>query len=386
MSSIGRFAWTALYGRFAQSPAIQTLATGVGCLSQGKRLLCDTDSSSPPSLMRKIGRTVLGLTLLTGGTIALYNGGEALLTASTNNLRSAFLFGEKPRPPIEEDDYDLTFKRRDNVLYLAAPSDADHNGSIDPSDYESLVRRLDKITSLKYKVIRHPLQICEEIQSASKVRLLEALFLHAHGNMDTMRFSPTSLFKVFDLLPSRCFKWMSSARIFLQSCKTGQNSLWKPNLAQWISWISGLEVIASSKSISQANTQCWLDENNLLDMRFWNDLDISTVRFNTSTIWAEKAAFLAKMGLSAVFGAFTSWQLGSAALQGSGAVLGLLANYGATPTKILAQATGLYTPGRAQLLYGATKGMSQILATAGKVMQQAMNRLIDYPIHLLNHF
>jgi hypothetical protein len=400
MSSICNFVSTALYNRFSQSPAIQKLAAGVGCLSQGKHLLCDPDPSPAPSFIRKIGRKAAGVVLLAGGLAGVYYGGKPLVTSSTDDLKAIFLFGQNPAPSIQEDRYEQAFKKQTEVLYLGASADTDYNGALDPSSPYSLPTCLDEISKLKYKIIRHPLQICEEIQSAAKNSPVQDLVIGAHGSIRSMSLSPTSLFKVFDQLPTNCFDGLAStARIFLQSCSTGAYSLWRPNVAEWISWISGREVIAPSAPISNRLAQCSINpRNGRLNIRLQGpdaaDMERAingvvymsappvdyTTRFNTSTSLIETALFSMKMIAPTILGAMATWQsmrFGATLLQGSGAAAEWLVDKSAAPTKRLAERVGLYNPVAAQILYIATKGTSQILNATGNAAHQAMNKLIQ---------
>lgn len=398
MSSICTFVSMALYNRFSQSPAIQKLAAGVGCLSQGKRLLCDPDPSPAPSLIRKIGRKAAGLALLAGGLAGLYYGGKPLVTASTDDLKAAFLFGQNSAPSIQEDRYEQVFKKQTEVLYLGASPDADYNGALDPSTSYSLPTCLDAISKLKYKTIHHPLQICEEIQSASETGSVQDLVIGAHGSIRTMALSPTSIFKVFDPLPANCFDGLApTARIFLQSCSTGAHSLWRPNVAEWMSWISGKEVIAASAVIFSSSGQCGINPSNgRLDIRlkgpdpaemaensvfFFSSGDVDhTTHFNTSASWAETALFSVKMVAPTILGAMTTWQgmrFGATVLQGSGAAAEWLIDKSAAPTKRLSERIGLYNPDAAQILYTTTKRTSQILNATGKAAHQGMDKLLQ---------
>jgi hypothetical protein len=402
MSSTCNFVSTALYNRFSQHDAIQNLASGVVCLSYGKHLLCDPDSSPTPSLIRKIGRAAAGVTLLAGGLAALYYGlyygGGRLVKASTDDLKSLFLFGQNPAPSTQEDPYEQAFKKyaqpfnnQTEVLYLGASAAADHNKILNPSYSFSMPLCLNEISKLKYKVIRHPLQICEEIQSAAKTGPVQDLVIGAHGNIRCMSLSPTSRFYVFDQLPTNCFDGLAStARIYLTSCSTGAYSLWGPNVAEWMSWLSGREVIAPSAPITGALGKCFINpENGRLDIKLrWRNYTASlnaepidrTTRFNTSTSWAETALFSVKMIAPTILGAMATWQsmrFGATVLQRSGAAAEWLVDRSAAPTKKLAERIGLYNPAAAQILYIATKGTSQILNATGNVTHQAMDKLIQ---------
>lgn len=398
MSSTCNFVSTALYNRFSQSPAIQKLAAGVGCLSQGKHLLCDPDPSPAPSLIRKIGRKAAGVALLAGGLAGLYYGAEPLATASVDDLKAEFLFGQNP-PSIQEDRYEQAFSNwRTTLLYLGASADADHNGALEPSSSLSLPSCLDAISKLKYKIIRHPLQICEEIKLVSKIGgSVQDLVIGAHGSINSMTLSPTSSFKVFDQLPANCFdRLFYGARIFLHSCSTGEHSLWQPNIAEWISWISGREVIAPSDEIGGKSAKCSINpENGRLDIRlngfenmrndrvlpWFNSRSVDrTTYFNTSTSGTEKALFLVKMVAPTILGAMATWQsmrFGATVLQGSGAAAEWLVDRSAAPIKRLAERVGLYNPDAAQILYATTKGTSQILNATGKAAHQTMDKLIQ---------
>lgn len=416
MSSICNFVSTAIYNRFSQSPAIQKLAAGVGCLSQGKHLLCDPDSSPAPSLIRKIGRKAAGVALLAGGLAGLYYGGQTLATASIDNLKSAFLFGQSPIASMQKED--SMNEPSTEILYLVASADSDPGGALNPSipnfipdrleerirlGYDALPSCLNAITKLEYKVIQHPLQICEKIRSTAKKASVQELIIAAHGTSEEIAFSRMVNFKIFDLLPSNCFDGLSSkARIFLQSCSTGKNMEWLPNIAEWISWISGREVVAPSEDVDGTLGQCSLNQEGRLDIKLVGVkreveriiYDSSTVifrdkpavavdytqHFNTTASWSAKAFFSMKLVIPTVLGTMATWQtmrFGATVLQGSGAAAEWLVDRSAAPTKRLAERVGLYNPDAAQILYATTKGTSQILNATGKAAHQAMDKLIQ---------
>jgi len=427
MSSICNFVSGAIYNRFSQSPEIQKISIGLGCLRKGKGLLCDPDSSPAPSLIWSIARKTAGVALLAGGLTGLYYVSKPLIAASTDDLKEMFLFGQSPSDTIEQDPYEQAFKLQTNenraeVLYLSVGKNADHNGAFNPLRASSFATRLSKISKLIYKTFQHPLQICEIIQSASRTRLISDLVISAHGGVSKIDTDTKSTFRIYDLLPANCFAGLSSkARIVLDSCLTGSESVWQPNIAEWISWISGKEVIAPSGIITNWISQCFINpDTGRLDFGFCSGpiqkdrkpgkvgpldptskeyrameknvslcLDVNrddyfvadyTKRFNVSSSWTENYLFSIKMIAPTILGAAATWQtmrLGASVLQGSGAAAGWIVDKSAAPIKRLAERTGFYSPEAGQILYTTTKGASQILNAAGKTMHQGMDKLIQ---------
>lgn len=426
MSPLYNFISTAVYNRISQSPELQMVSVGIQFLHQGKQLLCGPDLSSQPSVMKKIGQKTAGVALLAGGLAGVYYGSMPLLQASVNQLKSMFLFGQPPAQPIE-DDYEQHFKRNSfsknyinaecryrrpsihqaksietEVLYLAAGSEADNNGALNPLNFVNLPLCLNEISKLKYKTIHHPLQICEEIHEQSKSGLVQNLVINAHGNMVKMKFSPTSMLQVFDKFPLNCFDGLSpTARIFLKSCKTGKNSLWQPNIAEWISWNSERTVIASSEStvsgrswiandqlhISLESSPINCDDNDLEAESCFSLVDY-TAHFNTSARLTEQALFSIKLIAPTVLGAVTTWQtmrFGATLLQGGGAAAEWLVDRSAAPTRKLAEKVGVYNPLAAQTLYTTAKVTSKILNSTGKTVHQGMDKLME-PVNMLGNW
>jgi len=260
---------TPIYWGIAQLPAIQNISLGLTALSYGKQLVWDYD----PSISRKwkVLRWMAGGALIVGAVASLVNESTTLFNLSrSEGLSGATVFGENPGISAEKDPYESAYEGyyekstpieglmsqnpvcKEQALYLAASAETDHNGAIDPflylgfPNFHTIVPHcLHKFSDVIYKTIRHPLQICERIQSAAKEGPIQDLFISAHGAPYAMSLSTSSTFKVFDLLPQDCFDGLASkARIFLISCSTGADGLWQPNIAQWISWISNREVIA----------------------------------------------------------------------------------------------------------------------------------------------
>ncbi len=272
-----------VYWGIAQLPSIQIISLGLTVISYGKQLVWDYD----PTISRKwkVLRWMAGGALIVGAVASLIYGSTNLINLSRGaGLRRAIFFGENPGISAEKDPYESAYEGyyekttpieglmsqnpvcKERILYLAASAEVDHNGATDPfqsfgdENFDKTVPHcIRKFSDVVYKTIRHPLQICERIQSAAKEGPIQDLFIHAHGNPYTMGLSKSSRFKVFDLLPQDCFDGLASnARIFINSCRTGANGLSQPNIAQWISWISNREVIASDDAT--ADVRCFIDQ------------------------------------------------------------------------------------------------------------------------------
>lgn len=312
-----------VYWGIAQLPSIQKISVGLTALSYGKQLVWDYD----PSISRKwkVLRWMAGGALIVGAVASMVNESTTLFNLSrSEGLSGATVFGENPGVSAEKDPYESAYEGyyekstpieglmsqspvcKERVLYLAASAETDHNGAINPFLYlgfpnyfHAIVPHcLHKFSDVVYKTICHPLQICERIQSATKEGPIQDLFIHAHGSPYAMSLSTSSTFKVFDLLPQDCFDGLASkARIFLISCSTGADGLWQPNIAQWISWISNREVIASDDA--PYFKSCFIDLNNRLNIESYSDFH----SFHLAQSLSEQGIFFAQIVMTGLVGA-----------------------------------------------------------------------------------
>lgn len=268
------------------------------------------------------------------------------------------------------------------VLYLGAGADADHNG-VFGLNYNSLPQCLaDTIRRVKYVTISSMEQICQEIRS---VPTIKDVVLGFHGAYNAMQITATSHFWVFNQILSGCFDSLPpDGRIFLQSCSTGEHSFRGPNIGEWLSWISGREVIAPSDLISPYAAKC-MKEGGRLNIEFWDrsNTTLLTQHFNTATSAPEMLLFGLKTASSSLMGAMVVWQtmrVAASLMQGSGAAAGWVVDTYAPQMKRIAESTGAYNPKVAEILYAAAKAPFGILKQAGSLIHRDMDLLI-HPIN-----
>jgi hypothetical protein len=402
ISSMGTLASTLVHNKSMQSPEIQAASVTIGCLRLAKHSLSDPDPSNNQSSVKKVASKVIGVTCRIAEVIG------CCAIAIELGAKVEALFREVPVSLGGVDPYESAFKRAFEkrisktgieVLYLVGSSTADPDGAFDPIGqrgrflYEIIAERtlamcLHQTTDLTYKVIEHPLQMCKEIALASSKNPVQELVLGMHGFRHEMVFNiPFSSFRVFDWLPSNCFDGLSrNARIFLQSCSTGGRSFWKPNMAEWMSWLSGREVVAPSSELSNT-CRCLINStNNQLDIKLtysppneWGATDI-TEHFHVSASWMETASFHMKFTLSTILGIISCWQAvraGATLVQGSGMVVECLVDKSAAPITKVAKKVGLYHQPIAQTLYTVTKQTGKILNVVGSGTHQGMDTLLQ---------
>lgn len=394
-----------VHNRVCQNLEIQQCAVGVICLRKGWQWACGSDPSLPSSPVIKIGRKVAGIALLLGGLAGLYSGASPLIAAQTNGLQEIFMFGQNPVPIILPDTYEEEFNASPSyvnhsspdLLYLAASSEADHNGAFNPLRPSSLPRCLSEISALRYKVIQHPFQICEEIALAGGS--VKDLVIGGHGDEGAVTLSSTSSFQIFDVLPADCFAGLSNeARIFLDSCSTGKNSPWRPNVAEWLSAISGREVRAPAIDVKSKQVTCSIESSaGRVDIRFLDEhqkfffgsLGIFLARFdhtqsfNVSSSFQDSASFNLKMAVTAILGVVVAWQtmrVGAAVLQVGGAAGEWAVDRSLAPVKLVCGKIGLCDPIGAKLLHMAAKGPSRVLNIAGKTVHQGMEMALSFAV------
>lgn len=321
-----------IYWGFAQLPHIQKISLGLMVLSYGKQLAWDYDPAI--SRKRKVMHWIAGGTLIAGAMASMIYGGYYLYLLSQRvPLSRSMVFGQNPGIASEKDPYEKAYEWhyqqserkgpieklissssvcKEKILYLVSSEESDQNGALNPlKEWErffnlkgSLPYCLRQYSDLIYKSIRHPLQICEQIQAA-KEQKIQDLFIETHGNRFALGLSKSSLFKVFDVLPQNCFDGLASnARIFLVSCRNAENGYWQPNIAQWISWISNRQVIASSDSVGNRYALNLLD--NRVDVSF-DGAELHSIHLSQS--WADMGMFFAQTITAGVVGALIIRQM-----------------------------------------------------------------------------
>lgn len=253
-----------VYNKFSSNPDVQKMSIGLSCLYKAKNWLY---SNEPDSISRKerVFQKIVGVGLGVAGLACICYGLSSLIASSpiqNSRLEKTTDIYESKFPDCRADAGDR------NILLLTARSTVDHVGAFDPTRSFSLNNCFCKLGNLTQKVISTPLEICTTIAEASKEKPLDSLVIGAHGDPARMLLSPNQEFRVFDLLPANCFKGLSStANIILASCSVGAQRFLTPNLAEWMSWISGKPVISPSL-VSDARLQTCFAENGMIKMNF----------------------------------------------------------------------------------------------------------------------
>jgi hypothetical protein len=397
-SFLGALASRTIYSRISQSPDIQKISIGCSIISQiGFRALqagIGFDNHVRDNLVNFTGAIVaISYGSMTSLAIALEEYSRRTWKWMPSYLKRELIFGQPPTMPSEKiTDYESIFKRIFNqsisqngnreLLYLMAHSDTDLGASFVPSKDSGPLSCLNKICDLTYKTIEHPLHICKEIALASSKNPVQDIAIGGHGSNAAVLLSPISLFRVFDWLPSNCFDGLShKARIFLEACSTGEEVFWRPNLAQWISWLSGREVVAASDVASRYATDYFINpDDNRLSIRIANlEGGDKTRHFHISGSWMETASFHMKLIIPTILGAINCWQMarvGATLVQGSGILVEYFADKSVAPARKAAEKAGLYHPLTGKMLHTATKQTGKVLNVTGRGIHQGMDILV----------
>jgi hypothetical protein len=187
---------------------------------------------------------------------------------------------------------------------------------------------LERLTDIKYQVFDQPEELCDSIQSGVKSGSLRNVLLNAHGNPSQIFPSAQKLISVLRSLPPNCFKGMPrDAKLFLSSCLGGFD-LVPLNIAEWLAWESGIAVYASKDYVTDLGTSLTIRSEQEIEIDFcayeeqvsyplWNGgcsasypcTQSMTRVFHPPVTLFEKSLFTAKMGVSALLGLFTAYEL-----------------------------------------------------------------------------
>ncbi len=389
------------WSRVCIIPSTQAIGIGVYAFRQGVLLLRKVELIDESIIKREALRKLVGVVLLVGGTVSIYFGSGNIIKASTNHRIARFVFREMQDQITEKDSNDVDIYQKmchgydpQQILFLSVGNEVDYNQSFDPTLQYSSFRQISRFVGVRYRVIYNAFQICREIKNAlEKSSFHLGVILGAHGNPRTMRWGLQTAFSVFDFLPSDCFSGLNEkAKIYLDSCNTGKNLVVFPNMAEWISWVSGREVVAATCSVAsikiitnrtESQQRLFLN-NGELDIRFLaggpDSMDCTAV-FNTSTVWTEKAIFFVKVANSALVGSIITWQamrLSATVLKGSGAAAVWFVDKSAPPIKKIAECTGCYNPTLANALYLTTRVAGKIINATGSAVHKGMDNTINW--------
>lgn len=387
MNIISSVITSGIYCKAFQSPAIQKIALGLTASQLGKRLFSYADSEKESSFFKRAVCKIAGLSLIGGGLFGIYEGGGFLYGASKSQLSGAFLFSEKssnsfPKNLNLEDflpaselplfkhhvlsTYDNICRPGQQILFLASTGVR--------VGLNILKVHFQGASCLTKKLISHPLHICEAIESASKVGTINELIINTHGDSNGMVFSEENL-RAFDPIPKNCFDGLAKdARITLLSCSAAQESgTWRPNIAQWLSWFSGKEVIAPTQPVG------WLT---LIDKGRGNPFEVRLMDSGDTRVDSTKHVFPTDYfpGPMALFGALSAYQtlrMGATIVQGSGMLAEWLTEKTSYPVRRVAETVGLYNPTISNALYQGLTGSSKLVAEVGKTTHSILDKTVE---------
>ena len=162
---------------------------------------------------------------------------------------------ENPKNYLTFDKNDL----REKFLFLSA--DEDQSGLLDPQNILGLLKDINKIYDLKYRVVKSVDDVCREVKEASQLGKVSNVFIDAYSDSSGMCLSNCKsqrgwLHKFFDY--KDCFKGMDpNGKITLYGSKTGENVAGNPkdNIAQKIATDSKIQVIATIDHVSPSGIQ-----------------------------------------------------------------------------------------------------------------------------------
>lgn len=199
----------------------------------------------------------------------------------------------------------------------------DYNGALDPKIYSlrMILTKLEKYSDFKYKIIDHPQDICNEIQSAVKIGNLTTLVLNAHGNWGSLHLNEQrNGLSVLQPLPDGCFSNVSNnLKIILMSCATA-SSIPPLSFAQWLSWTTNKTVYGAKELMAPQFAQLAIQPSGELIVDFcppsyslfWSGCSPSesiTQVFAPLQTTYEQIIMGGRIGLSVLGGLFVGSQL-----------------------------------------------------------------------------
>ena len=124
----------------------------------------------------------------------------------------------------------------DKPKALVIAGEDDPNEAFAPTpDYVAFFAQVQSHYNLRYRVVKNPLEFCQEIAKAAKEGNIELLIVAGHGSPQTIRLgSDSRILANIELPDSKVLELLApNAVIFLEACETGAGKEYNNNIANY---------------------------------------------------------------------------------------------------------------------------------------------------------